>query len=80
MVDVEPLSADDRAELHAIVREHGEETGSAVAAALLTDWDRAATRFSKIMPRDYKRVLDASARARAEGRDELTAIMEATHG
>ena len=80
MVDVEALGADDREELQAIIREHGEETGSAVAAALLEDWDRAAARFSKIMPRDYKRVLEASARARAEGRDELAAIMEATHG
>jgi hypothetical protein len=32
------------------------------------------------MPRDYKRVLEAQARAKSEGRDELAAIMEATRG
>ena len=80
MVDVEPLSDSDSVELQSIVRDHADETASTVAVALLSDWESSARRFSKIMPRDYKRVLEASARARAEGRDELTAIMEATHG
>jgi glutamate synthase (NADPH/NADH) large chain len=80
MVDVEPLGDADREELHGLVREHAEETGSAVAEALLADWSSSVGRFLKVMPRDYKRVLEASSRARAEGRDELAAIMEATHG
>jgi len=62
------------------VQDHAEETGSSVASALLADWDLEVTRFSKIMPRDYKRVLEAQARAKSEGRDELAAIMEAIRG
>jgi glutamate synthase (NADPH/NADH) large chain len=80
MVDVEPLTESDRLELRAIVQAHADETGSEVAAALLAHWDLEVTRFSKIMPRDYKRVLEAQARAKSEGRDELAAIMEATRG
>ncbi len=62
------------------MRRHEEETGSTVAAALLVDWDASATRFAKIMPRDYRRVLDAQAAAKRDGRDVLDAIMEAAHG
>ncbi len=80
MVDVEPLTESDRREVRAIVQEHADETASELARALLADWDLEVTRFRKIMPRDYKRVLEASAKAKLEGRDELAAIMEATHG
>jgi glutamate synthase (NADPH/NADH) large chain len=37
-------------------------------------------RFRKIMPRDYKRVLDAAKTAEAEGKDVDEAIMAAAHG
>ena len=80
MVDVETPSTAELDEIRDLVRRHGEETGSTVAAALLVDWDAAAARFSKIMPRDYRRVLDAQAAAKRDGRDVLDAIMEAAHG
>ena len=67
-------------ELHALVRRHGEETGSPVAAALLADWPAALARFTRIMPVDYQRVLDARAAAEREGRDVVEAIMEAARG
>ena len=37
-------------------------------------------RFVKIMPRDYKAVLEATRRAEAEGVDPLEAVMAAAHG
>ena len=37
-------------------------------------------RFTKVMPRDYARVLAAQAAAEREGRDVQLAVMEATHG
>jgi glutamate synthase (NADPH/NADH) large chain len=37
-----------------------------VAASLLADW--APSRFVKVIPRDYKRVMLAQARAEAESR------------
>ena len=80
MVDVEPPSIDELDLVHDLVRRHQEETGSTVAAALLADWQSAAPRFTKIMPRDYRRVLEARAAAERDGRDVLDAIMEAAHG
>jgi glutamate synthase (NADPH/NADH) large chain len=80
MVDIEAPSVSDLEAVHELVRRHQEETGSTVAAALLADWATAATRFAKIMPRDYRRVLEAQASAERDGRDVLDAIMEAAHG
>ena len=80
MVDLDPLDEEDRAVVLELVREHQEETGSAVAAALLDDWDSSVARFSKVMPIDFKRVLAARERAAREGLDADTAVMEAAHG
>jgi glutamate synthase (NADPH/NADH) large chain len=80
MVDLDPLDEADRAFLRETVERHYSETGSAVAKELLTDWDAALARFGKVMPRDYKRVLQARAAAERDGRDVDTAIMEAAHG
>ncbi|MGH3936038.1 MAG: glutamate synthase-related protein, partial [Pseudonocardiaceae bacterium] len=61
MVDLDPLTDEDRAFLADVVAQHHAETGSAVAHALLTDWDTAVDRFGKVMPKDFKRVLAAQA-------------------
>jgi glutamate synthase (NADPH/NADH) large chain len=80
MVDLADLDADDRAFLREIITRHAAETASTVAAALLADWDDAITRFAKVFPRDYKRVLDAARVAAEEGLDVDEAIMAASHG
>ncbi|MEB3369116.1 glutamate synthase large subunit [Saccharopolyspora mangrovi] len=80
MVDLETLDDDDREFLHDRVRRHFEQTESAVARELLADWDTAVERFGKVMPRDFKRVLEAQSAAEREGRDVNEAIMEAAHG
>jgi glutamate synthase (NADPH/NADH) large chain len=80
MVELEPLEEEDRVYLRDIVARHHTETGSTVAAGLLAGWAEAVGRFGKIMPRDYKRVLTARARAEAEGRDIDEAVMAASNG
>jgi glutamate synthase (NADPH) large chain len=80
MVDLEALDDEDREFLHDRVRRHYEQTESAVARELLADWDTAVERFGKVMPRDFKRVLEAQSAAEREGRDVNEAIMEAAHG
>jgi glutamate synthase (NADPH/NADH) large chain len=80
MVDIDPLDEDDRKLLRSAVERHYAETESAVARALLTDWDDAVERFGKIMPKDFKRVLQAREAAERDGRDPNVAIMEAAHG
>ncbi len=80
MVDLDPLDDDDRAVVRDAVERHHAETDSALAHALLTDWDSAVERFGKVMPKDYKRVLQARFAAERDGRDVDDAIMEAAHG
>ncbi|MGE3811104.1 MAG: glutamate synthase large subunit [Candidatus Nanopelagicales bacterium] len=79
LVDLEALDDDDVAFVRETLARHQEETGSTVAASLLESGDIAG-RFTKVMPRDYARVLAAQAAAEREGRDVELAVMEASHG
>ncbi|MEY7970586.1 glutamate synthase large subunit [Saccharomonospora xinjiangensis] len=80
MVDLDPLDDEDEEFLRDAIERHYVETDSAVAHALLTDWESALGRFTKVMPKDYKRVLRARAEAEREGRDVNAAIMEVANG
>jgi glutamate synthase (NADPH) large chain len=80
MADLEPVAAADAELLRALVQRQHDETGSPVAARLLTDWDAALPRFAKVMPHDYKRVQEAARRAEREGLDVNEAVMAAAHG
>jgi glutamate synthase (NADPH/NADH) large chain len=80
MVDIDPLEDPDVEFLHEVVSRHHAETGSAVAARLLADWEPSLRRFAKVMPKDYKRVLVAASAAEREGRDVNEAVMAAAHG
>jgi len=80
MVDLEPLSHDDRMWLRDRINLHQHETGSEVAARLLADWTIEADQFVTVMPKDYRRVLEATERAVAEGRSVDEAVMEASRG
>jgi glutamate synthase domain-containing protein 2/glutamate synthase domain-containing protein 3 len=57
LVDLEPLEVHDEITLKQLVTRHAELTDSAVAKRLLASWAEAVTRFVKVFPRDYKRVL-----------------------
>jgi glutamate synthase (NADPH/NADH) large chain len=78
MVDLEPLDEGDVETLRRMLTEHAAETGSPVAQALIDvpDW----VRFTKIMPRDYKKVLLAMEQARQSGTDVDEAVMAASKG
>jgi glutamate synthase (NADPH) large chain len=80
MVDLEPVSVDDAETLCGNVARHAALTGSPVAGALLADWDAALPRFTAVVPRDYKRVIEATRRAEEDGRSVDDAIMEAARG
>jgi glutamate synthase (NADPH) large chain len=80
MVDLEPLDTDDGEWLRATLRTHAQATGSAIAATLLDRWHSEVRRFKKVMPRDYKRVLEAARIAEESGLDVNEAIMAAAHG
>jgi glutamate synthase (NADPH/NADH) large chain len=80
MVDLDPTDEDDQAFLRAVVAKHAKETDSTVARALLDRWHEAVRHFVKIMPKDYKRVLEAAALAEEKGLSVDEAIMAASHG
>jgi glutamate synthase (NADPH/NADH) large chain len=83
MVALETLSDIDENELAAILRMHVTETDSAVARRILDGWDHSKGSFVKVMPRDYRRVLEVMETARAEGLGEqetLDRVMEVARG
>ncbi|HEY0903313.1 MAG TPA: glutamate synthase large subunit [Marmoricola sp.] len=83
LVDLGPVPSADAEVLEVLVRRHAEETGSAVAQALLADWSAAVARFTEVMPRDFRVVMEAKAKAEADGLSEnevATKMMESLHG
>jgi glutamate synthase (NADPH/NADH) large chain len=83
MVDLEPMSLDseDAKFLWDVLERHCELTGSVAASRLLASWDEdVLSRFTKVMPQDYKRVLAAASAAQRDGRDIDEAVMAAAHG
>src|SRR4051812_10635877 len=80
MVDIDPLDGESAQWLRDVLVRYAEETESPVAHALLADWGRWSEQFSVIMPRDYRRAMDAQRMAEANGTDVDVAVMEAARG
>jgi glutamate synthase (NADPH/NADH) large chain len=80
MVDLDPLDGDDLDWLRECISRHVAETASVVGTRILARWAQDSERFVKVMPQDYKRVLEAARQAREQGIDEIEAIMAAAHG
>ncbi|HML00684.1 MAG TPA: glutamate synthase subunit alpha, partial [Acidimicrobiales bacterium] len=80
LVELEPLDEEDRRFVLDMVQRHAAETDSALARRLLESWGRSVADFVKVMPRDYRRVLEATRRAVEEGTSVDEAVMAAAHG
>jgi len=80
LADLEPVDGEDLEFLEVTIRRHLAETGSPVAAAILEDFPTSATDFVKVMPRDYRRVMEATKRAEREGRSVEEAVMAVARG
>jgi glutamate synthase (ferredoxin) len=81
MVLLESLEDDEDIQmLKKLLTKHVEYTKSTVAQKILDDWQSYQAQFIKVMPKDYKRVLEAIKRAKAEGTSVDEAVMEAAHG
>ena len=78
MVDLEPLTAEDEVFVKQLITQHIESTDSTRGRQVLDEWSSRRGQFVRVMPRDYKRVLAAEARARAESREpEFTELIGA---
>ncbi|MEC4841222.1 glutamate synthase large subunit [Mycobacteroides chelonae] len=80
MVDVDALDPDDEQVLRSLIEKHVAATDSAVGQRILADWSGQSDSFVKVMPRDYRRVLEAIADAELTGGDVNEAIMAAARG
>ncbi len=75
LVELNRLDEADAQELFKLVSAHVEHTESSRGSELLAAWGAAVTRFTKVIPRDYKRVLEIEADALSRGEDPMLAIM-----
>jgi glutamate synthase (ferredoxin) len=78
MVALEKLDHPDEIEqVWKIIQRHQTYTHSVRAEAILADWNRFVPLFVKVMPRDYKRVLQSLERVQASGLGGEEAVMAA---
>ncbi len=80
MVELEQLDEEDRRLLEELCSAHVTLTGSQRAARLLARWEETLSEIVKVMPRDYRRVLEATRRAVEGGGSVDDEIMAAAHG
>mgnify|MGYP005833599965 CR=1 FL=1 len=78
MVELEALKDETEInEVKAMIKKHIEYTGSEHAARLLGQWEQLTTKFVKIIPKDYKRMLQAIKKVEDEGLSGEEALMAA---
>ena len=81
MVDLEQVTdPEEIADLREMLTKHQDYTGSQKASKILGDWDALLPTFVKVIPRDYKRVIQALKQALEDGLsgdDALSAAFEA---
>jgi glutamate synthase domain-containing protein 3 len=58
MVELLPVEDDDARTLRQLVQRHQQYTGSGVAERLLAEWPKAVLKFVKVMPTEYRKVLE----------------------
>jgi glutamate synthase (NADPH) large chain len=62
MVELEALSTEDAVFVAQILEEHVKYTGSARARSLLANWESTLARFVKVVPTEYRRVMEEAAK------------------
>ncbi len=81
MVDLDALEEDEDLDtVKSLLEKHFRYTQSTVAKKILEHWDDYQSKFIKVMPRDFKRVLAAIKKAQEDGTSVDDAVMEAAHG
>jgi glutamate synthase domain-containing protein 3 len=59
MVDLDKIETqDDADEVKSMIENYVKYTGSQEANHILDNWEECKSKFIKVMPRDYKRVLE----------------------
>jgi glutamate synthase (NADPH/NADH) large chain len=63
MIDLDPMDDEAQKELKEMLTKHSKYTGSKVADLILNNWDKELSNFIKVMPKDFKRVLQENKKA-----------------
>ncbi len=78
LVNMEAVdNENDKEKLKSIITKHYEHTGSKKAKKILEEFDYYVIHFKKIIPRDYKKIMDAIAKHEAEGKSREDAQIAA---
>jgi len=73
MVDIESISAEDAQTIYELVHNHYKYTQSELAYKILDNFSRLIHKFVKVMPREYKRILEMK---QAEEIPELQEVLD----
>jgi glutamate synthase (NADPH/NADH) large chain len=57
MLDLDPMDDVALIELKTHITQHAQLTGSNIAQCILDNWQASISHFIKVIPKDYKRVL-----------------------
>lgn len=84
-ISLHPVQDEDAEELINLLERHLAETSSSVAKAILDNFDAEAKNFTKVLPRDYARVMQIQAHAmeqgfESDGQEVWTKILEVING
>lgn len=78
MVYIERITdAVETEEVRGMIERHANYTDSDLAQRVLANWDELLPRFVRVMPKDYKRMLEIFERVEAEGLSGEEAVMAA---
>jgi glutamate synthase (NADPH/NADH) large chain len=84
-IRLQKLDEADSDELRQLVTNHYKETGSAVAESILSNFDAELANFTRVIPRDYAKVMEIQANAQqlgipSNGPEIWTQILEVVNG
>ena len=78
MVSMEKVeTAYEEQELYALIKAHVEATGSKKGRRILEHFETYLPKFKRIVPHDYRKILQLCAKYRQQGMDEQQAQIEA---
>ena len=78
MVEIEPFNQPDEIQIvRSMIERHAQYTASSVAGHILDLWEVMVPKFVKVMPKDYKRVLQSMERVKSAGLSGDEAVMRA---
>jgi glutamate synthase (NADPH/NADH) large chain len=78
MVGLESLEDEaEIAEIHGLISKHVEFTNSDLGRRVLSDWNSIIKKFVKIIPKDYKRMMEQIAKVQAQGLSGEQALLAA---